>query len=282
MYGRESTLRMRRGFAEGCYAGAGEGVHCPADTSRARSSYAFYAALGGIAPADADSPADTPVLYDSARGLWNARDGNPEPCSPARHNGFNNVLMADGSVQARAPYEPFSLVLGQAGSESAPDGRIVAPAFAKPTLLCVSRELGCRLEYPADWTLDSSDGAITCRASAGSGARSALERHASVPEGPTSDLPPEAVIEEEFRVEIAVLGDFPVTCDGAAVRIGDEVERRVLVPVSPPLLIRMRATDQGWETSGPALYLAVGSLQVEPALPGEGAASEEAARPGSP
>ncbi len=248
------------------YTGGEDAFRCPADPKRSRSSYAFYAALGGLAEDDLDSPADTPVLYDSMRGLWNARDSRPEPCSPARHNGFNNVLMADGAVVARAPYAPFSLALGAAGFESEEGARTVAPAFPGPTLLCVSPELGVRLEYPADWTVERSERALTFRPPGGAEGLYALERHADAPNAPAAGLPADAVIEEEFQVEIAVLGSFPMRCAGAAVREGDELERRVVVPVSPPLLLRMRGTDAVWEANEAALYLVVGSLQVEPKL----------------
>lgn len=69
---------------------------CPGDSSRARSGYAFNAALSGMR--EADVAPDTVMIFESDSG-WNASGGKELLVKPSRHYKTYVIGFADGSVQ---------------------------------------------------------------------------------------------------------------------------------------------------------------------------------------
>ncbi len=247
---------------------------CPADPARARTSYALNAAAArGRLDALLDPPG-VPLLYDSARRMWNARDPLPELCNPPRHTVrsedgrsrvlANNVLFADGSVRLCGPYD----ALGEAAwpESASPDEPDVeqCPPFVGASLLFVGpAALGLRTEYPAGWRAVREGASVTFAPEGGAGERVTLRRAEDVPASPTEGLPPEAQIVRRFRVDVSVRGDWPVVAEGVEVSAGGLRKARVVVPVEPRLLVVLAAPEGQWNGLEPALYLPLASLQLE-------------------
>jgi hypothetical protein len=77
-------------------AGTPRIYQCPGDTAQLRSSYAFNAALSGMA--EADIPPDTVLIFECDSG-WNVSGGKELMIKSSRHNKMYVVALADGSVQ---------------------------------------------------------------------------------------------------------------------------------------------------------------------------------------
>lgn len=240
---------------------------CPADPTHARTSYALYAGATRGRLGSLLAPDTVPLLYDSDRRLWSARDPVPEPASPPRHLGANNVLFASGAVRPCAPYE----ALGEAGFErtgTAEEPEVErCPPYPGATRLCVApTSLGFRTEYPADWAVTLAPGELVLAPADSPNVRVTFRRGDSVPTAPADGLPPDAQLIRQFRIDVSLRADFPTVAEGVEI-VADGVHKaRLVVPVEPRLLVVLAAPEASWEGLRPALFLPLASLQLDPSV----------------
>lgn len=257
-------------------AGGEQVLACPADPARGRTSYAFNARLDRGRLGDVLSPASVPMVYDSDKRLAGARDVSPELCSPPRHGSYNNALMADGSVRALGPYDRIvdARFAASVGEDIEVDQ---LPTYTGPTLLYASRQLGLRVEYPADWTYSEAQGKVVFRPPPGQGGatRAELRRVSHGGAATTDALPPTAQVMRHLRLDLAAsAGDFPETCDATEYTDSGQRCLKLTVPGDPPVAVVLEAPEETWGEVAPALCLAVTTLQLVPIEPGADGAEQ--------
>ncbi len=74
-------------------------LHCPADHSHAKSSYAMNAALSGKKLSEVRDPQNTVLIFDTSRPGDSPRGGRELVPHPGRHRGGNNFGFVSGYVK---------------------------------------------------------------------------------------------------------------------------------------------------------------------------------------
>lgn len=236
---------------------------CPADPTHAATSYALNAGACAGGLGSILEPTMTPLLYDSDRRLWNARDPSPTLCNPPRHQGANNVLFADGSVRAIRAGEPLGEAAWAREGISEDLEVDVLPPWSGPTLLLdAGGRLGLRTERPAEWTLTREAALVRFADPEDDSIRVELRRGADVSTDPSAGVPTEVTVLRRFRVDVSRSRDFPLVAEGIEVRSGRLRKVRIAIPSEPPTLYTAAAPEERWESLRPALLLPLAALEI--------------------
>lgn len=209
---------------------------CPAAPREVQTGYAYYADLSrGSLVALAD-PADVPMVYDSPKGTWNARDSRPELPSPPRHGDRNHAAMADGSVRRLAPFDVWVEARFQGNGMGVTGDIRSLPSFSGPSVLYEAREpLALRTEHGIEWTAEPLPSGYVFRGPQGTGASTMILIDTS--EGALPPLSPTATVQRRFEVTLAPEpGAFPLVATATEVTDAQQRVLRVMVPSQPNVL----------------------------------------------
>ena len=237
---------------------------CPSDPSRTRNSYAFNDRLTAGTLGEVENAHDVPMIYDSRRGSWNARDAAPEFCLPPRHGVYNNAVMADGSARSFASYDAWAAAQFRRGTSTESEEVEALPAYDGPTLLYGDAS-GLRAEYPSDWQVQPVAGGVRFGpADRPAASCEIMVGGASVESEPAEEpLPPQAQVVATWKTSLAPLaGEFPVTCDVREYTYDGRRVCRLSVPTQPPLRVAVGAPESEWESLRPALFVPVVTLRL--------------------
>jgi len=237
---------------------------CPSDPSHSRNSYAFSDQLTAGALDEVANPHDVPMVYDSRRGLWNARDTSPEFCVPPRHGAYNNALMADGSARSFASYDAWAAPQFRRGTSTESEEVEPLPAYDGPTLLYGDAS-GLRAEYPSDWQARPVPHGVRFGPADRPSASCEIVVGGSSAESepPEEPLPPQAQVVTTWKTSMApVPGEFPVTCPVREYTYDGRRVCRLSVPTRPSVRVTVAATEDQWEALRPALFVPVVSLRL--------------------
>jgi hypothetical protein len=79
-------------------------LHCPSTPPDNPCGYAYNSRQSGVRLQDIKYPAETPMIYDSSAGKWNAAD--PVSSFAPRHRSLGNVGFSDTHVKAFSTAPP--------------------------------------------------------------------------------------------------------------------------------------------------------------------------------
>lgn len=241
---------------------------CPAAPKGTRSGYAYFADLSSGSLDNLISPADVPMVYDSAKGTWNARDSYPELPSPPRHDGRNHALMADGSVQRLAPFDVWVGARFQDDGEGGPGEVKTLPGHTGPSVLFQAEEpIAFRTEHGIEWTArELPDGCLFV----GPAESEILTRIRWPGEGEgLPPLPPTATIEDRYPIAMAPdPGQYSVIGEAMEYVDGDVRVLRIELPMDPAMVATVRVpAAAGEEQLGEACLPLTALRRVETSGP---------------